>query len=347
MVFSINDYDNHEAIVFHQDRASGLKAIIGIHNTQLGPALGGCRMWPYGCENDAVTDVIRLSKGMTYKNALCGLNYGGGKAVIIGDPKTDKSPEMFSAMGRFIDSLGGRYISGEDVGITVADMDVMRKQTRYARGTSDASGNPSPATAFGVYQGIRAAVKYRFGNEDLKGVRIAVQGLGNVGYKLAEYLVKDGADVVVADINPDRVNRFKDQYGAEIMSPDTVHRADVDVLSPCALGAGINEQTLPDIRATIIAGAANNQLAEPHHGQELYQRGILYAPDYAINAGGVIEIAAEGPDYSEQKVMEKVAHIYGTMTEIFTRSAQQNTAPETIADQMAEERFKGSVQAAA
>jgi len=347
MVFSIDDYDEHEAIVFHQDRESGLKAIVGIHNTHLGPALGGCRMWPYATEEDAVTDVVRLSKGMTYKNALSGLPYGGGKSVIIGDPRTDKSPDLFRAMGRFIESLGGRYMTAEDVGTTVEDMDIMREITSYARGTSNASGNPSPATAFGVYQGIRAAVKHRYGKDSLSGIRIAVQGLGNVGYRLAEYLVDDGAQLVIADINDNRVSAFSQAHGVDISSPDDIHNADVDILAPCALGASINDHTLPEIRASVVAGAANNQLAEPRHGLELRQRGILYAPDYAINAGGVIEVASEGPNYSQHKVMEKVGKIYDTMSKIFARSARENTAPELIADRMAEERFKGNVQVAA
>ena len=347
MVFSIDDYDDHEAIVFHQDRKSGLKAIVGIHNTNLGPALGGCRMWPYATEDDAIRDVIRLSRGMTYKAAISGLSQGGGKAVIIGDPRTDKSPALFHAMGRFIQSLGGRYITAEDVGTTVTDMDTMREQTRHVRGTSHGSGNPSPATALGVYQGILAAVKYRFGKNDLRDIHVAIQGLGNVGYILAEHLVNDGARLVIADINDDRVDEFCDLHGVDVTSPDDIHKADVDVFAPCALGASINDRTLPDIRASIVAGAANNQLAKARHGLELRQRGILYAPDYAINAGGLIDVAAEGPHYCERKVLIKVERIYDTMTEIFNRSERQNTAPEIIADQMAEERFKGGIRAAA
>ncbi len=347
MVFSIDDYDDHEAIVFHQDRNSGLKAIIGIHNTALGPALGGCRMWPYATEDEAVTDVLRLSRGMTYKAAITGLPLGGGKSVIIGDPRTDKSSALLRAMGRFINSLDGRYISAEDVGTTVADLDAMRKETPYARGTSGGSGNPSPATAFGVYQGIRAVVKHRFGTDDLKDIRVAVQGLGNVGYGLAELLAKDGAQLVVTDINTDRVKAFAEQYGAAVTSPEDIHKADVDILAPCALGASLNDQTLPEIKAAIIAGSANNQLARPEHGIDLHERGILYAPDYAINAGGLVTVAAEGADYSETAAMEKVEGIYDTMTEIFTRSDRENTAPEIIADRMAEERFKGAIKVAA
>jgi len=347
MVFAIDDYDTHEAIVFHQDRASGLKAIVGIHNTRLGPALGGCRMWPYGSEQEAVTDVIRLSKGMTYKAAISGLALGGGKSVIIGDPKTDKSPQLFRAMGRFIQSLGGRYLTAEDVGTTVEDLDFMREETPYARGTSGGSGNPSPATARGVYHGIRAAVRHRFGTDDLAGLRIAVQGLGNVGCVLADYLAKDGAKLIIADIDHDRIRRFTEQFGAEVASPEAVHGADVDVFAPCALGAGINDQTLPEIRASIIAGSANNQLATADHGQQLYRRGILYAPDYVINAGGLMDVAAEGPGYSEQAVLQQVCGIDQTLTEIFNRSEFQNVAPEVVADQMAEERFNGTTQAAA
>jgi leucine dehydrogenase len=347
MVFSIDDYDNHEAIVFHQDRKSGLKAIIGIHNTNLGPALGGCRMWPYSTEEEAVTDVIRLSRGMTYKAAITGLPLGGGKAVIIGDPRKDKTPELFREMGRFIDQQKGRYITAEDVGTTVEDMDIMREQTAYARGTSTGMGNPSPLTALGVFHGIRAAVKHRFSQDDVKDIKVAVQGLGNVGATLAEHLARDGAQLVVADIDPARTEIFKDKFGAEIASTNGIMEADVDVLAPCALGASINDQTVPNIRASIIAGAANNQLAEPKHGLELWQRDILYAPDYAINAGGVVAVAAEGPEVAEEDVMAMVDGIYDTMSEIFARSKRDDTAPEIIADKIAEERFRQDIPIAA
>ncbi len=347
MVFSVADYDDHEAIVFHQDKKSGLKAIIGIHNTNLGPALGGCRMWPYATEQEAVTDVIRLSRGMTYKAAITGLNLGGGKAVIIGNPRSDKSPELFRAMGRFVDQQGGRYISAEDVGTTVEDLDTMREQTPYARGTSKGMGNPSPLTALGVFQGIRAAVKHKFSQGDMKGIRVAVQGLGNVGGALAELLAKDGAVLTVADIDSARTKKFQSAYGADITSTEHIITADVDVFAPCALGASINDHSIHKIRASVVAGAANNQLAAPKHGLELWRRDILYAPDYAINAGGLVAVAAEGPEVDENTVTDKVNGIYDTMTEIFSRSKREEKAPEIIANQMAEERFRGKISIAA
>lgn len=338
-VFSARDFDNHQQVVFGCDPASGLRCIVAIHNTVRGPALGGCRMWDYDSDGEALADVLRLSRGMTYKSAVAGLPFGGGKAVIIGDPRTVKSEALLGAFGRFIDTLGGRYITAEDVGTTVNDMDIVRKETRFARGFADGSGNPSPATAFGVFTAIRAAVEHRAGDDDLSGLRIAVQGLGNVGYRLCAYLAEAGAGLTVTDIRDQAVRQAVMEFDAEAVEPDRIYDADVDVFAPCALGAVIDDGTIARLRATIVAGAANNQLAETRHGAELDRRGILYAPDYVANAGGLIDVAHEGPGYSEEKVLEQVAGIGATLKHIFARADAESLPPSTVADRLAEERL--------
>lgn len=336
-VFTAPDFDNHEQVVFGSDAETGLRCIVAIHNTALGPALGGCRMRDYATEEDALTDALRLSRGMTYKAAIAGIPYGGGKAVILGDPAVVKTPRLLRAFGRFIDSLGGRYITAEDVGTTVGDMDIVRQKTAYARGISDGSGNPSPATAYGVYMAIRAAVQYAMGRTDLSGIRIAVQGLGNVGYALCRFLNEEGARLFVADIRPETVNRAVDEFGAEAVPPDQILGLEVEVFSPCALGAVINDFTIGRLKAGIVAGGANNQLTEPRHGEELNRRRILYAPDYVANAGGVIDVASEGPGYSQEKVLRRVEAIGQTMKEIFIRAEAEKLPTSTVADRMAEE----------
>lgn len=338
-VFQSTDFDGHEQVVYCGDERSGLRAIIAIHNTNLGPALGGCRMWPYGSEREALSDALRLSRGMTYKNALAGLDCGGGKAVIIGDPKSDKSEALLRAMGRAVDSLGGHYITAEDVGMTVQDMDVLRQVTPHARGVSRGCGNPSPATAFGVYNGIRAAVAYKLKRNGLDGMRIAVQGLGSVGGRLCDYLARDGARLAVADIDEPRVRRAVETHGAEAVPSAEIHGYDADVFAPCALGAILNDETIPRIKAPIVAGAANNQLAAPRHGAALTARGILYAPDYVINAGGVIDVAAEGPGYNADAVLTRAAGIHDTLLGIFQRADAEGLPTGAIADRMAEDRF--------
>ena len=338
-VFQSTDFDGHEQVVYCSDKRGGLRAIIAIHNTNLGPALGGCRMWPYASEREALSDALRLSRGMTYKNALAGLDYGGGKAVVIGDPRTDKSEALLRAVGRAVDSLGGRYITAEDVGMTVHDMDVLRQVTPHARGVSRGCGNPSPATAFGVYNGIRAAVAYKLKRNGLDGIRVAVQGLGSVGGRLCDYLTRDGARLAVADIDESRVRHAVEAHGAEAVSVAEIHGSDADVFAPCALGAILNDETIPRIKARIVAGAANNQLAEPRHGESLTARGILYAPDYVINAGGVIDVAAEGPDYDEDAVLARAAGIHDTLVGIFQRADAEGLPTSAIADRMAEDRF--------
>jgi leucine dehydrogenase len=339
-VFTSPDFDNHELVAFGTDPESGLKAIIAIHNSHLGPALGGCRMWPYASDDAAIRDVLRLSRGMTYKAALAGLPYGGGKSVILGNPKTQKSEALLRAMGRFVHSLGGRYHTAEDVGTTVADMDVLRKETPYAHGFSASSGDPSPATAYGVFMGLKAAVAFRRGRDDLRGLTVAIQGLGNVGKRLARYLADAGAKLIVADIDETAVRTAVRDLRATPVAPDSIHRAAADIFAPCALGAILNDKTIPELRAEIVAGAANNQLAEPRHGAALKARGVLYAPDYVVNAGGLIDIYVGENGGDEKAVLERTAHIYDTARAVFERAAAEDAPTDAVADRMAEERFR-------
>jgi leucine dehydrogenase len=283
-VFGQASFNDHEQIVFCNDKDTGLKAIIGVHNTVLGPALGGTRMWKYANEWEALNDVLRLSRGMTFKSAISGLNLGGGKAVIIGDAKTEKTPEMMVKFGQFIHSLSGKYITAEDVGTTTPDMDLIRDVTPYVTGISEergGSGNPSPVTAYGVYMGMKAAAKHQFGSDNLSGKRVLVQGTGHVGETLIDYLTKEGALVQISDINEARMEEVSAKYGAQIFRGDNLYAADVDIYAPCALGATINDETIYSLKAKVIAGAANNQLAnEVVHGKILQERGILYAPTF-------------------------------------------------------------------
>lgn len=343
-VFSANDFDRHEQVVFCNDAESGLRAIIAIHNTALGPALGGCRMWDYANDADALTDALRLSRGMTFKAALAGIPHGGGKSVIIGNPQKDKTPALLRAMGRAVHSLGGRYLTAEDVGTTVADMDVLRTVTPFAHGVSDGSGNPSPATAYGVFLGIRAAVAHRLGRRSLNGVHVAVQGLGNVGMRLCAYLVEAGARVTVADISSQAVAYAVENYAATAADVGEILSVEADVLSPCALGAILNDDTIPTIRAAIVAGGANNQLARSEHGDALLRRGILYAPDYVINAGGVIDVVHEGPDYTEARVLRDVERIYDTAMQVFAESAAAGLATNDVARRIAIARIEAAAR---
>ncbi|AKH19948.1 Glu/Leu/Phe/Val dehydrogenase dimerization domain-containing protein [Sedimenticola thiotaurini] len=346
-LFSHHEFDNHEQVVFCHDKTSGLKAIIAIHNTHRGPALGGCRMYPYASEAEALNDVLRLSRGMTYKSAIANLPLGGGKSVIIGDPHSDKTPQLIRAMGVAVERLGGRYIVAEDSGTSVPDMLLMSEQTRHISGIAEKfdadgkrrSGDPSPITARGVFVGIQAAVRYRLGRDDLQGVRVAIQGLGNVGYHLASQLRAAGARLWVSDINQAAVQRAVDELGAVAVANGEIYDQAVDLFAPCAMGAILNDTTIPRLQARIVAGAANNQLADKRHGQALMERGILYAPDYVINAGGVIDVCYERSDMDPQQVMEQVDGIGDTLTEIFSRAEQQHKPTDVLADQLAEERF--------
>ena len=338
----LEKYD-YEQLVFCQDKNSGLKAIIALHDTTLGPALGGTRMWTYDSEEDAIIDALRLAKGMTYKNAAAGLNLGGGKTVIIGDPKTDKNPEMFRAFGRYIQGLNGRYITAEDVGTTEQDMDLIHLETDYVTGTTSyvgASGNPSPVTAYGVYKGIKASAKEAFGNESLAGKKVALQGVGNVAYALCEYLHQEGAELIVTDINKNTVKRAVDTFGAKAVDPDDIYDVDCDIYAPCALGATINDQTIPKLKAKVIAGSANNQLQTTKHGDMIHEKGIVYAPDYVINAGGVINVADELVGYNSERAMKKVETIYDNLERVFEISRRDNIPTYVAADRMAEERIQ-------
>ena len=343
-VFSTPDYDGHEHVAFGHDAETGLRAIIAIHNSNLGPGVGGCRMWPYPDDTAALRDALRLSRGMTYKSALAGLPFGGGKSVIIGDARTEKTPALMRAIGRFVESLGGRYVAAEDIGMTVADMDEMATVTEHVTGTSATSGNPSPYTAYGVLRGIEAAVERKLQHNDgLAGVQVAIQGLGAVGFDLARRLHEKGAELHVADINKDAVQRAVDTFGAIPVDTQNIHAAAVDVFAPCALGAVINDKTIGELGAQIVAGSANNQLAEDRHGKALAARGILYAPDYVINAGGIIEIAHGkifGGDHDDSKIYAHLDTIHDTLTEIFERAETEGTATNMVADTMAEERFR-------
>lgn len=335
-------YDNHELVSFAEDKDTGLRAIIAVHNTNLGPAVGGCRMFPYVNEAEALEDVLRLSRGMTYKSALAGLPMGGGKAVIIGDHRKDKTPELLESMGRFIDSLDGRYITAEDSGTCVADMKVIGQHTQFVTGVSDDQrfgGDPSPLTAYGIFCGIQAAVRHRLSKLSLSGVRVAVQGAGAVGYYLIELLIEAGAEVVVADINEANVERVV-ALGAKKVSVDQIISTEADVFAPCAMGAVLNQITIPLLSAPIVAGGANNQLAEIHDAELLRQRGVLYAPDFVINAGGIIEIYHQGLGSSDAVSKAHIANIGDTLDEIFVASDRSDLSTALVAEKLAEEKFR-------
>lgn len=334
--FDLADFDNHEQVVFFSDKASGLKAIIAIHSTKLGPAVGGCRLWDYVSDEEALIDALRLSKGMTYKNAMAGLTMGGGKSVIIGNAKTIKSKALFKAFGHALNTLNGRYLSAEDVNITTADIAIANTVTPFVTGTINKSGDPGPFTALGTYLGIKASVKHKLNRDNLTGLSVAVQGLGSVGYALCEYLHEAGAKLFVTDINQTILDKAAIELNATIVGVDKIVEQDVDVYAPCALGASINDDTIKRLKARIIAGCANNQLAEPRHDQALADNGILYAPDYVINAGGIINISFE-ENYNKEKSTKKVAEIYQTLLTIFAKANAQHKPTGYIADVMARE----------
>lgn len=342
-IFKYMEKYDYEQLVFCQEESSGLQAIIAIHDTTLGPALGGARMWTYDTEEEAIEDALRLARGMTYKNAAAGLNLGGGKAVIIGDPNQDKSAEMFRAFGRYIQSLNGRYITAEDVGTTEQDMDLIQLETDFVTGASagsGSSGDPSPVTAYGVYKGMKATAKEAFGSDSLKDKTVAVQGIGNVAYQLCEYLYKEGANLIVTDINENAVEQAVTNFHATAVSPKEIYEVDCDIYSPCALGATLNDETIPLLRAKAVAGSANNQLADPKHGDMLHERGIIYAPDYVINAGGVINVSEELIGYNDERAMQKVEQIYDSLTRVYEIARRDQIPTYVAADRMAEERIQ-------
>lgn len=333
-----------EQLLFCQDNKSGLKAIIAIHNTKLGPALGGCRMWEYTSEENAVTDAFRLARGMTYKAAVSGLPFGGGKAVIFGGPNTAKNEALFRSLGRFIQSLQGLYITGMDLGTTVQDMDLIKLETEYVTDTTGslgALGNfTAEMTAYGVFLGIKASVKQAFGSDLLKDKKVAVQGLGKVGFFLCRYLHESQARLAVSEINQDRLKRAVKTFGATPVNPDDIYKESCDIFAPCALGAIINDRTIPQLKCKIVAGAANNQLAEEGHGDKLHESGILYAPDYVINAGGLIVTSAELEGYDSLFAKKRVETIFGTLLKVFHASQTQGISTSLAADHMAEEILK-------
>ena len=346
-VFSLSDFADHEQVVFVSDDKSGLKAIIAVHNSNLGPALGGCRMWPYASEEEAIRDVLRLSRGMTYKSAMANLKLGGGKSVIIGNPRTHKTPALLAAFARALEQLNGRYIAAEDSGTSVADMKYMTQFTRHVAGIHDKpsdagtrSGDPSPATAYGTFIGIKAAVKERLGRDTLDGLRVAVQGVGNVGFDLARQLKEAGAQLWVTDIHREPLVQAGKELDATVVAPEEIFGLDVDVFAPCALGAVLNDTTIPQLKARIVAGAANNQLAEPRHGLELMKRGILYAPDYVINAGGIIDVYHERIGFDRSALLKHIEGIHDNLMEVFERARKEERPTGEVADAIAEERFK-------
>lgn len=345
-IFKFMGEHGHEQIVLCSEPSVGYRGIIAIHNTTLGPALGGTRFWNYASEEEAIVDALRLAKGMTYKAAVTGLNLGGGKSVIIGDPRTKRREMIFRAHGRFVDSLKGRYITAEDVGTSVEDMDFVQMETKFVAGLQGGSGDPSPITAYGTYYGIKACVKEKYGSDSVKGMRIAVQGVGHVGYYLCQFLAQEGAQLIVTDIDEERVRAIVQQFGAEGVAPDKIYSVDAPVFAPCALGAIVNDQTLPVMKFDIIAGAANNQLAEEHHGDELEKRGVLYAPDYVINAGGLINVYGEINGWSAHRAKRKAGEIYETLLQLFELSKAEGLPTYRAADRLAEQRIQqvGTIQ---
>ncbi len=343
-VFDHPEFDDHESVHFFADAATGLRAIVAVHSTTLGPGAGGCRRWEYSASEDALTDVLRLSRGMSYKNAVAGLPFGGGKSVILASPDAPKSPELFRAFGRAIDSLAGGYVTAEDVGIAVEDMRIVRSVTPYVTGVSDTGqgGDPSPFTGWGIFIGIEAAVRERFGVDSVEGLTVAVQGVGHVGYEVCRFLHEAGAKLVVADVNQGNIDAAVDAFNPTVVEPGHILATDCDVLSPCALGNVLNESTIPDLKAKVIAGAANNQLGADIDGDTLRERGILYAPDYVINAGGIIAVGREYLGMAnDEEVLREIGGIATRLTTLFQESASQNVSTNRLADELARSILRG------
>ncbi len=344
-IFKEIERREHEQVVFCSDKHANLRAIIAIHNTTLGPALGGARMWTYNSDQDALVDALRLSRGMTYKAAVAGLNLGGGKAVIIGDPNKDKTEALFRTYGRFVEGLAGRYITAEDVGTSVHDMEWVRMETKYVTGIDRAlggGGDPSPITAFGVYQGMKACMKELTGSDSLEGRKIAIQGAGHVASYVCEHLAKEGAKLFITDIYEEKAKELAARTKGKDVHPDKIYDVDADVFCPCALGAIINDDTLPRLKAKIIAGGANNQLKdEKTHGEMVMKKKLLYAPDYAINAGGLISVANELEGYPPERALKQAEGIYDTIRKIFAIAKEEEIPTYEASDRLAEARIKG------
>ena len=330
----------HEQLVICNDNSAGYRGIIAVHSTTLGPALGGTRFWQYASDEEAIVDALRLARGMTYKNAVAGLNLGGGKSVIIGNNKTADREMIFRAHGRFVESLGGRYITAEDVGTSTADMDFVHMETKNVSGLAGRSGDPSPVTAHGVFRAIQASAKERWGSDDLSTKTVTVQGAGHVGYYLAKELHEAGAKLIVTDIDAERVKSVVSEFGATAVAPDEIYSAHADIFAPCALGAIINDKTIPQLRVEIVAGAANNVLLEERHGVALEEKGILYAPDYVANAGGVINVYSELAGWSSARAFRKADEIYDTILKVFSIAKSDSVPTYVAADRLAEQRIK-------
>ncbi|MFN0031812.1 MAG: Glu/Leu/Phe/Val family dehydrogenase [Flavobacteriales bacterium] len=337
---------DHEQLVFCQDTATGLRSIIAVHNTVMGPAVGGTRMWAYATEAEAITDALRLSRGMTYKSALAGLNIGGGKAVIIADSRKDKNEALMRRFGKFVNSLGGKYITAEDVGISTRDMEYVKMETDHVVGLPEyrgGSGDPSPVTAYGVYMGMKASVKELTGSDSLQNKKVMVQGVGHVGEYLVEHLVKEGANVIIADIYEDRVRDVVNRYGVSAVPVNDVYTTPMDIYSPCALGATVNDDTLSKLTCSIICGAANNQLKDEQvHGRAVLSKGLLYAPDYLVNAGGIINCYWEIIGYNRQAALSQAESIYNTTLNIYKKSKEEDQPTYLAANQLAEARIKAT-----
>jgi len=339
-VFELLATHGHEQVVFWSEPEIGYRGIIAIHDTTLGPALGGTRFWNYGSDQEAVDDVLRLSQGMTYKAAIAGVNLGGGKSVIIGDNRTRDREMIFRAHGRAVESLGGRYITAEDVGTSVDDMDFVRMETDSVVGLHSGSGDPSPVTAYGTFQGIRACAERHYGDASLEGRHVTVQGLGNVGYHLCAFLAEEGARLTVTDIDRDRIARVQEDFGADAVAIDEIYAVEANIFSPCALGAVVNDDTLKVLKVDIVAGAANNQLGQPRHGEILHERGILYAPDYVINAGGLINVYGELHAWAPDRSKRKAGEIFGTLLRIFELADRDGIPTAQAADRVATQRIE-------
>lgn len=344
-IFEMMEKEGHEQLVFNQDKTSGLKALIAIHDTTLGPALGGCRMFPYETEEEAISDVLRLSKGMTYKSGASGCDFGGGKSLIWGDPTTDKSEALFRAFGRYIDGFKGRFSTGTDVGTTFHDFIIARKETPHVGALPEeygGGGNSSIITAYGTWKGIKATAKETFGTDSLEGKTIAIQGLGKVGYYLVEYLTEENANIIATDIVQENMDRVMTDFPkVTIVKPEEIYSQECDIFSPNAMGAIINDQTIPQLKCKAIAGAANNQLAEPRHGDVLREKGIVYAPDYVVNAGGLIQVVdeTEPGGYNKDRAYRKAATIYDMLSQIFEIARKENVPTYIAADKLVDERI--------
>lgn len=347
-IFSAPSYDGHELVTFGRDERTGLRAIIAVHSTALGPAVGGCRMFPYASEEEALNDVLRLSRGMTYKSALAGLPFGGGKSVIIGDPREGKTAQLMRAMGDFVHSQGGRYVAAEDSGTGVDDIRLMAERTPYVSGVEDNEfgGDPSPSTALGVFLAIRTAVRHRLGQDSVRGIRVALQGLGHVGFYLAKFLVEDGAEVIATDVNEANLARAVQELGVCAVAPDDIVAQEVDVFAPCAMGAVLNRRSIETLRAGIVAGAANNQLATPQDGDSLQERGILYCPDFLINAGGIIDVHHQRLGSSDTEKQLHIRRIESTLGQVLEQADENHRQTNTIAEELAETILRNATASA-